>query len=386
MITRRTLVLAAPLAMQAATQPRITGFELIPVRATERTVWLFVRLHTDKGLTGLGEASDAFGYQNTTKANAITMETELRRCFELVQGQVPDVLRYRATGRERALTGGLVAATAFSAIEQALWDLIGQMQGRPIHKLLGGAVRRRIPVYANINRSTQPRTPAGFAATAKRAYADGFRAMKAAPFDGFPQTTVEQGIAAMFAIRDAVGSDVQLMVDCHSFFDVVLAQEVARKLEPLNLTWYEEPVAPERTAETLRIHQSIRQPMAGGEVLFGIEGFLPLCQQRAVDVIMPDVKHCGGVTELTKIAQLAAQYNIAVAPHNPSGPVSTAHSAHVCAGLANFRIGELQWGEAAWRGDLVLPPEKFTGGSIAVSQRAGLGLKLNDRLARAHPI
>lgn len=385
---------AAPLLLRAAPKLRVTRLELIPVRASERTVWLIVRLSTDAGLTGLGEASDAFGFANTTKQDAARMESELTKFFALVQGTSPlDIEAYRQKAAPLATT--LIPATAYSAIEQALWDVAAQALEIPAYDLFGGKLRTELPTYANINRATQRRTPEGFAATAKRAVADGFRALKAAPFDGFPapgssavqvNAAVDLGIACMTAIRNAVGPGVAVMVDCHSFFDVPLAQSVAKRLEPLNLSWYEEPVAPERTEDTIAIHKSIKQPMAGGEVLFGIQGFEPLSRNHAVDVIMPDVKHCGGLLELTRIAAMANTYGVAVAPHNPSGPISTAASAHVCAGMPNFRSMELQWGETPWRADLVSPPERFTRGAYSVSSRPGFGIRLNDKLTRAHPV
>ena len=161
-----------------------------------------------------------------------------------------------------------------------------------------------------------------------------------------------------------------------------LAQSVARSLEPYNLAWYEEPVAPERTEETIEIRRSIRQPMAGGELLFLTKGFSQLCRTHAVHVIMPDVKHCGGLLELTHIAALAAMEGVAVAPHNPSGPVSTAASGHVCAALPNFRVLELQWGEVPWRGEVVTPAEIFENGHLAVSDRPGFGVALNESLVK----
>lgn len=402
MRTSRRTLLASALAplwlgrLAAAPNIRIRGIELVPVRATERTVWLIVRLRTDHGLSGLGEASDAFGFANTTKQDAMRMESELRRFFSFIEGRSPlDIEAYRQKAEPIAAAGGLVAATAYSAIEQALWDLSGQALEVPVYDLFGGKVRDRLPVYANINRATQPRTPEGFAATARRAVAEGFRAVKGAPFDGFPkpgsaaseiQAAVDLGIACVAAMREAIGPDRELMVDCHSFFDVPLAQSVARKLQEYNLAWYEEPVAPEHIEETVAIRRSIQQPMAGGELLFGTKGFAPLCRRQAVNVIMPDVKHCGGLLEMTRIAAMARLDGIQVAPHNPSGPVSTAANVQIGAGMANFRLLELQWGEAAWRSELVIPEERFEMGSIAVPARPGLGVRLNDNVARAHPI
>lgn len=383
-------------ASAAPPAARLTRLELVPVRATERTVWLFVRVHSDSGLTGLGEASDAFGFARTTRADAARMTAELNAFFGLIQGRSPlDIAFYRQAGLARAVAGGLLAATAYSAIEQALWDLAGKLLNQPTYNLLGGKVRERLPAYANINRATKPRTPAGFAATAKRAVAEGFRALKLAPFDGFKRTEftdpaqappVLDGIAGIAAVRDAVGREVQLMVDAHSLFDVPLSIDVAQRLEPYQLTWYEEPVAPENVAETAAIRRAIRQDMAGGELLFRMQGFAPLCRSKAVEVIMPDVKHCGGLLELSHIAAMAALDGVDVAPHSPSGPVCTMASVQVCAGMPNFRILEMQWGEVPWRGDLLVPAENFVNGEIAVPTAPGFGVTLNDTLVRRHAL
>ncbi len=388
------VALGAPWTLEAFPRLRVTGFELLPVRATERTVWLIVRLRTDAGLTGLGEASDAFGFANTTKEDAARMETELRRFFGFIDGKSPlDIGAYRQKGERLAAEGGLISATAYSAIEQAMWDLAGKALDVPTYTLFGGRVRDTLHVYANVNRATKPRTPAGFAAAATAAVRDGFRAVKAAPFDGFPSlgsptsaidTAVENGIACVAAMRDAIGPGVELMVDCHSFFDVPLAERVAARLEPYELAWYEEPVPPERIEDTREIRRRIRQPMAGGEILYGVAGFASLSRNQAVDVIMPDVKHCGGLLELTRIAAVAENDGVAVAPHNPSGPVSTAASIQVCAVLKNFRLLEFQWGEVEWRHDILSPPERFESGAIRVSERPGLGVELNETVVRAH--
>ena len=363
---------------------RISGMELIVVRATGRTTWLFVRLATNQGLTGLGEAS-------------LGRRTELPGLapfFELVRDESPfQIERYRERGWASASSGDRVQATAFSAIEQAQWDLVGKALGAPVSDLFGGRLRDALPVYANINRATANRMPDGFAANARAAADDGFAAIKAAPFDGFPAltqpaaevaTATDLGIACVAAMRDAIGPDVAIKIDAQSNFDVPLSIEVARRLEPHRLSWYEEPIPPQRVAETKTIHDAIDQRMAGGEFLFGMEGFAPLCEQRAVDVVMPDVKHCGGLTEARRIAAIADLHDVAVSPHNPSGPVATAASVQLCAAMSNFDILEFQWGEVAWRGDLLDPPERFENGQIGVSDAPGFGIELNDAVARAH--
>jgi galactonate dehydratase len=373
-----------------ARQHRIASHELITVRATERTVWMFVRLRTQSGLTGLGEASDAFGYANTTKADAARMQQTLDAFVALIRGSSPfDVARFREAGWAMATGGGLLTTAAFCAIEQAMWDLAGQALQLPSYMLWGGQLRDSLPVYANINRATRQRTTDGFAASARKAVAEGYRAIKAAPFDGYPREGsdteirqhVENGIACVMAIRDAVGDNVNVMIDCHSFFSVPASIELARRLQPANLTWFEEPLPPEQVEDTRRIKEGIQQPMAGGEILFAVEGFAELCRQRAVDVIMPDVKFCGGLLEMTHIAAMAYAHGVAVAPHNPSGPVCTMATVQTCAGMRNFRTLEMQWGEVPWRGEVLDPPEQFVNGSIAVPEAPGLGVGLRDDVA-----
>jgi len=360
---------------------KLTSAELWSVRATPRTVWLIVRLRSDAGVDGLGEASDAFGIYATTTENVAAMRTELARQFATLSGRSPFDVEYF---RQSARLENLLARTVHSALEQALWDMAGKVLDVPVHSLLGGKVRDRLPVYANINRAATPRTPEGFAATAKRAVADGFTAVKLAPWDNFVESDafVAKGVDCLFAVREAVGKNVRVMTDCHSFFSVTRAISVARKLEPVGLDWYEEPVAPERTAETLAIRRAVKQEMAGGEFLFGVRGFEPLCREKAVDVIMPDVKHCGGVLEMTRIAAMAEMFAVTVAPHNPTGPVATAASIQLCAGMKNFRILEMQWGEVDWRGALVKPVERFVAGTIGVPELPGFGITLNEELAR----
>jgi len=369
---------------QAELGLRITEMEVIGVRATMRTNWIFVRLTTNDGQTGLGEAS----------VNRRLNLPELSGFFNLVRDRSPfEIERYRQAGWATASTGNRQQATAFSAIEQAQWDLVGKSLGAPVYDLVGGRLRDELPVYANINRATTDRSPNGFAISAQQAVADGFRAIKAAPFDGFPsldqsraeiEAATELGVHCIEAMRTAIGPDIDLKIDAHSNFDVALAIDVATRLEPQRLSWYEEPVPPTDLDSTMAIKNGIRQTMAGGEFLFGVEEFSPLCQNRAVDIIMPDVKHCGGVAEIRRIATVADLYDVLVSPHNPSGPVSTMVSAQVCAGLPNFDILEYQWNEVPWRGDLVDPPERFSEGILQVPDGPGYGVTLNNTVVREH--
>jgi galactonate dehydratase len=337
----------------------ITRLEWLPVRATARTWWLNLRLTAADGVTGLGEASDGFGLTPAVGPLADQLEAEVRR-------QLSQPLK--------AAPRNITEATAHSALAQAQIDIEAKRLGKPLVELLGGARRKSIPVYANINRAAKPRTPAGFAAVAKRAWADGFRAVKAAPFDG--GVAVPLGVECVYAIREALGPEAKIMVDAHSLFGVASGIALAKRLEGARLTWFEEPVAPELVRETTAIRRKVNVPMAAGETLYGVEGFRPLCRARAVETIMPDVKHCGGPRELVAIARMAQRYGVKVSPHNPSGPVATAFSLAAACAMENCEILELQYGEVDWRAQVVSPPERITDGSLALSTLAGCGIVL----------
>lgn len=344
--------------------------------------WLFVRVHTDEGLVGLGEGS-----QGDPAMVRTYLEKRLRP--ELI-GKDPTRIEPLAT-QFLARASGRAAATAVSAVEQALWDIWGQSLGQPIWALLGGKYRDAIPLYANINRATSDRSPKGHAESARKAVADGFRAVKCAPFDevnywlpdrASNRAGVRLGVERVAAIREAIGPDLALMVDCHGRFDVPSAIQVARELTDVGLTWLEEPVPGTDLDAIGRVHEQIPMALAGGESLTGRANFWDLVRRQTFDVIMPDVKHSGGILELRKIAALAETARLRVAPHNPSGPISTLASVQVCATIPNFLILEFPWGEVPWRHDLTKPAEEIVDGAIPVSNRPGLGYTLSEEMLR----
>lgn len=364
----------------------VRNIEVFSVSVTDRTNWIIVSLTGSNGIKGLGEAS----LGRRAELN------ELNQFYKLAEGESAfDIQQYRERGWQYASSGDRILATAFSAIEQALWDLVAQSLEVPFYDLVGGRLHSTLPVYANINRATSDRRPEGFADNAERAVSDGFKSIKAAPFDGFPalnsptaeiQAAKQLGIDCIYAMRERVGDDIAIKIDAHSFFDTQMSIDIATELEPANLSWYEEPVAPTQTENTKTIHDAISQVLAGGEFLFGVEGFLPLCKEQAVDIIMPDIKHCGGMWEAIKISALAESFNIKVSPHNPSGPISTAASVALCSALPNFEILEYQWGEQQWRASLIEPSETFINGSIKVSDNPGYGITVNQRVLEEHRI
>ena len=363
---------------------RITHIEPVVVHVNHRGDWVFVLVHTDAGLMGLGEAS-----HNTNDRLALAT---IRQYGERLAGHDPTHIQ-TLWGAMAGRHDGRVAHTVVSAIEQALWDILGQSLGVPIRTLLGGAVRDRIRLYANINRHVRDRSPEGFARAAEQAVAQGFTAVKLAPFDEVrapdqvrtgPGASWRPGVERVRAVRAAIGEGVELLVDCHSRFDESGALAVAEALADCRLYWLEEPVPHTAPDALARITARVPMPTASTESVFGLEAFAPFLTRRVVDFIMPDVKHCGGILELSRIAAAARANGVLVAPHSPSGPVSTAAGAQAMAAATNFSILEYAWGEAEWRADLLEPAERIENGYLLLPEGPGLGHRLNMEVVDAH--
>ena len=370
---------------------KITDLRIIDVAASSRGHWLFGLIDTDSGITGVGEASQS--------GNDLLTQAALRQLGEQIEGQDPTqpevVWERMAGGGGDVFSGksGRVGATAVSAIDQALWDIAGKALDVPVWRLLGGRRRQRIRCYANLNRGTQDRSPEGFARQAAAAVTAGFRAVKCTPFDEVRggladrdgvESDLDKGVARLQAAREAIGGDIELLVDCHCRFDLALTRKLIDKVKPLDLYWLEEPIPRDEVEAMAHITAHGGITTAGGESFFGRAGFRDYLRHRAVHIIMPDVKHAGGITELRRIAHVAELAQIPVAPHNPAGPVSTLAGVHAAATIRNFLILEWAFGEVPWRGDLVRPAEIVEDGFIAVPEGPGLGIELDEAVAAAH--
>lgn len=399
------LVPVAFLPALGATEEKllVTDILFYEVKVNARGNWHFVEVKTNKGITGLGEASH--GFSAAAKNGAADLQAEIKTFFELIKGESPFAIeQFRQRGLKTAAEKGKTAITAFSAIEHALWDLTGKALGVPVYNLLGGKLRDKLKVYANINRATNERDASGrrlistFQANAESALRSGFKAVKLAPFDDMKalktadqkqiESDIDYAVSCVEAVRKTIGKDVDLLIDVHSHLNKELAISTAKRLEPSDLYWYEEAIDPGKyVADTKAITDAITQGSAGGESIFGRQGFNQIITTRALDIIMPDVKHCGGIQELRFIAaQAETAGNIVVAPHNPSGPISTAASVQVCASIPNFSILEYAYGEVPWRADLLSPAERFEDGYIGVPDTPGLGHKLNEAVLKKHSV
>lgn len=365
------------------------GFDVLNV--SPKTNWTFVSVRTSAGDVGWGEASlNAWEPMQRAAAELIG---ERVRGLGLTQAR-------EALAVSPNAPGGLVFASVASAVQQALLALMAAAERASWPALLGGARRERLPGYANINRATQTRTPAGFVATARRAAAQGFRAFKAAPFDGLTpalcgmaegRTRMRHGIDCMLAIRDAIGPDARLMVDCHWRFDEVHALQALDALVPARLHWFECPLpeTPAHAPALRRLRAAARERgvlLAGAETQIGVAGFQPLLDAGLYDVVMPDVKYCGGPWEMRRIAERAHDAGVSCSPHNPTGPIASLHSLAVAAASPGEGFIEIQFDESPLFDQLVPGAHpRLVDGAFAVAGGAAGATEPDAALFRNHP-
>ena len=359
---------------------RIEAVAFRGINVTPKTNWCFLEVRTEDGRTGLGEC--------TLANQEPLLEAEAARLAANVTG-ADARHRNRLARLIPHAPGGLVAATVLSAFDQALADLAAQRAGQPLHLALGGALRESVPLYANINRGANPRSPEGFAAAAQRAVAAGFGAVKLAPFDplvwedGFSPANrgaYAEGLARIAAVRAAVGPGVEVMVDAHWRFSPGGAAGLIRDVAEFGLFWLECPIADANLPEIARLRSLTNargMRLAGAETLAGLAAYRRMVEAGCYDVLMPDAKHAGGLEEIRRIAALAQTGGVEIAPHNPTGPVCHAHSVHLCAVIPNFLLLEVQFGETEAFFDMVEGESlRFVQGTAPLPQAPGLGIRL----------
>jgi galactonate dehydratase len=368
---------------------RIAAIEFLGVNVTPKTNWCFLLVRSACGRTGVGEC--------TLANQEALLAAEAARLAANVTGE--DALnRNRIARLIPHAPGGLVAHSVLSAFEQALWDLAGQDAGRPIHALLGGALRDAVPLYANINRGANPRTPEGFAAAATRAVQDGFRAVKLAPFeplvwedaaDASQRAAYAQGLARIAAVRDAVGQGIDVMVDAHWRFSPGGAARLVQDVAAFALFWLECPVSEANHPAIRRLRSMANDRgmrLAGAEALAGLGAYRSIIEAGCYDVLMPDIKYAGGHGEILRIAALAQTAGAEIAPHNPTGPVCHAQSVHLCATIPNLLPLEVQFGETDRFFTLVTGHDlRFDRGRARLSAAPGLGSAIDEAGARLTP-
>ena len=368
---------------------RVTAVKTFLVHPGSAKNWLFVKVETDEGIHGWGEA-----YTQSDRDRAI--ETHIQELGRYLVGRSPHAIRhftFSAYTDFASKRGAMDLYCAISAIEQALWDIVGKAAGQPVYNLLGGACRGKIRVYANGWGSWYEKGK-DLEQLAERAAAVvemGFDALKFDPFPGPWRALIDRkaeqaAVDRVRAVREAVGPDVDILIEVHRRLAPMHAVRVARLMEPLEPFWYEEPVSARDMGGLVEAKRGIRLPVVTGEELYTKAEFRDVFENRAADIINPDVCNCGGILELKEIAAMAEAYHIAVSPHNyNSTTVGLAATLQASALMPNFLITEYFVNFAEPGNEIAEEPFLVQDGAIALPVCPGLGLELDEEALARHP-
>ncbi len=372
---------------------KIKKIETLVCHARMRN-WVFVKVTTDQpGLIGWGEATLEWHTRSVVGA--------VQDLAELLIGEDPTRVEHlwQMMYRQHFWHGhGIVRSTAIAGIDIALWDIVGKVANLPCSKLWGGPVRDYVRTYCHLGGGkmedfyeTRADDAKRFGDLARQAVADGFTAFKSMavpptmPIEGLKAIrTAEACVAAM---RDAVGESIDIMVDCHARPSPAMGLKFGKALEPYGLYFFEEPCWPESIDGLAMINSALVTPVATGERMTHLAAFRDLFAKRGCEVCQLDITHVGGFTEARRIAALAEAHRIALAPHNPQGPVSTAASLEFGFSQPSYIICETVHADVPWRQDVV--DEGFTvekkGRLVRPNTRPGIGITINEKAVKKHP-
>lgn len=347
-----------------------------------RTNWTFIKVETDEGLYGWGEASLG------------TQEMALKGCVEdlkrLIVGRNPleiEKMRFEVY-RDIYWKGGPVLMSAISGIEMAMWDIMGKFFNTPVSTFFGGAMRDRVKMYAN-GWFSGSREPENFARKARETVALGVKALKWDPFGKAHMTLtkeeMQKAVDIVGAVREAVGNDVELLIECHGRFNPYTAIEVSRELAPFKPMFLEEPCPPDNIEAIAQVKRKSLLPIAAGERVYTIYGFEDLFSKNAVDIAQPDMFHTGGMLESKKIAAMAEAKHIPISFHNPSGPISNAAILQIAAATPNFLIHEIMINDGSFRKHITTKEVVFEDGFIKIPQKPGLGIDVHVEEVEKRP-
>jgi galactonate dehydratase len=343
---------------------KITRLETLFVRPR----WLFLKIHTDEGIVGLGEP--------IVEGRAQTVAAAVHEIGRYLIGQDPRRIEHhwQAIYRGQFYRGGPVLTSALSGIEQALWDITGKWLGQPVHVLLGGRVRDRIRMYGWV----QSEDYGDYVDMARVRVTEGFTALKAGIAGAMHivdnKTVVDENVRRFAELREAVGPEVDIGIDFHGRVSPAMAVRLAKELEPYYPLFIEEPVLPDNVDAMVTVARSTTIPIATGERLFTKWGFREVLEKQAAVILQPDLSHAGGIMEVKKIAAMAETYFAAIAPHCPLGPIALAASLQVDACTPNFLVQEhFTTGEG-----YIKEPFVIKDGYIDVPTKPGLGIELDE--------
>ena len=357
--------------------------------------WVFVKMETDEGVHGWGEAGAS------AHAAGITLGTAIEQVKEALVGENPmdtERLWHKSYRRFSYLGARGFGTSLTAAFDTALWDIKGKVAGLPVYDLLGGRFREPVRLYCNVW-FPGCATPEQYAAAAREnVIGRGHQACKLDPFlemvpfhtmyqDGQISAAGEQlGYDIVAAVREAVGPQHEILIDAHGHYNVPTAIRLANNLfEQSNIAWFEEPVPPESYDALREVREHTAAPICVGERLFTRYDFIPVFRDRLADFIMPDVIWTGGISEARKIATMAESYYIPVAPHVvPGGPIELISAAHVVSSIPNFYRLEHSQAHIPTHGELLEEPYVIEDGHLHLSGKPGLGIELNEEWLNAH--
>lgn len=326
--------------------------------------WLFLKIHTNAGIVGLGEP--------ITEGRALTCATAIKEIEPYLIGKDPRAVQHhwQAIYRHAFYRGGPILTSALSGIDQALWDIKGKALGIPVYEFFGGPTRNRVRVYAH----------AGNPERMKESVAKGFTAFKTGPAKRRPARYVETPAAVDYAVekfaemRKTVGEEVDIGIDFHGAIGPALAKVLIKKLEPLNPMFIEEPCQAQNHDIMAEIARGTHLPIATGERVFTKWGFQDVLSKKAATILQPDLCHAGGISEVRSIAAMAEACYASIAPHNPLGPISLAAGVQLAASIPNFLIQEqVSLGEGYLK-----KPFTIRTGYLDLPTGPGLGIELDD--------
>ena len=363
--------------------------------------YVFLRIDTNEGISGFGEATSSGGGGSIVVGNMIEFlrnSTAERDFRETIIGENPEHVELIWHKLFRRFTGGGgfggFVTTMLSGIDIALWDIKGKAAGKPVYEILGGGpVRKEIDLYTHV----APGDPVKAANQAKMLVKQGFKTLKTDPFmpemrqhhRKYMQGSISSEGAALAtetiaAIREGVGESVDILIDCHGNFDVPTAIAMAKKLEPFNIGWYEEPVQPNSNQALKHVKESVSVPICVGERLYTRWDFIPVLKDRLAEFLMPDILWTGGISEFHKIANLAESFYIPVSPHDASGPINIMAGAHTMMTVPNFYKLEFNHAQLDSHNSLIDSPLNIVDGKLKMSEKPGLGIELDVEFIEAH--
>ena len=349
---------------------------------TYRTNFVFVKLETDEGISGIGEGT--LEYKENALLGAIE---DIKR---VLIGQDPrEVERIsHELYRDSYWRVGPVLQSAVSAVNMAMWDIKAKAAGVPVYEMLGGKVRDGVRMYANAW-FAGAKTADEFAAAAVKAKNMGVTALKWDPFGKaymyMENSDFRRSIEIVEAVRGAVGNDVDLLIEGHGRFDIATGIKIANALKPFDPYFFEEPTPPDCLDALAQVQKSSPVPIAAGERLYSLTQMRDFLERGCADFVQPDISHCGGISAVKKMAALCEAHYVALAPHNPSGPVANAATLHIAASTQGFRILEICFTDVSWRKELTNERVVFDKGNILIPTGVGLGLEINEENCLKYP-